>query len=142
MLLTNFFLPDTHTHTSIIRTKTRQRTETLPVLTFILSDECWEIMVFSSTFQRARSSSYVDSSGHFFVKTILLSLSLFLSHWPPHSLQKLTAAYMVATGKQWSELLFQNSEAGFKHIRVEGRSGSHGWSNFHMACRSCPLDDL
>ena len=124
------------------------------MLTFILSDECWEIMVFSSSFQRARSSSYVDSSGHFFCQnntalsfsiSLSLSLSLSLSHWPPHSLQNLTSVCMVATGKQWSELLFQNSEAGFKLIRVKGRSGSGGrtsiWHVVHVRSTICRASD-
>ena len=113
------------------------------MLTFVLSDECWEIMVFSSAFQELGHRLMWTPLDTFLSKQhCSLSLSVSLA---PHSLQKLTSACMVATGKQWSELLFQNSEAGFKLIRVEGRSGSGGrtsiWHVIHVRSTICRASD-
>ena len=130
---TSFFL--THTY-EYYQDENKTKTETLLVLTFILSDECWQIMVFSS-------ASYLDSSGHFFLSKQHWSLSLSLS-LAPHSLQELTSACMVATEKRSSELLFQNSEAGSK-IRVEGRRDSGGrtsiWHVVHVHSTICRASD-
>ena len=87
----------THTY-EYYQDENKTKNETLLVLTFILSNECWQIMVFSSTFQRAQSSSYLDTSGHFFCQNNTdLSLSLTLTgprtlfnnwHLPAWSQQK------------------------------------------------------